>query len=200
MFFVDWVQHAVGHGGFHTGRMFADDKVFSWVFDCGARRTHKFDKYLRTWTSHHHQPIDWLFISHFDTDHVSGLNELMSRTVVQDVMIPYVNDRELAYALLYEIDRGNLDRSFIELIADPASFFLSRGAGRVIFLGSGRSEGEPVEGSPLMDAPKDREDWKIRIYPRPRPLAQRGDIDTAAASSARIQIIDSTGCDIGIAR
>lgn len=89
MISIHWVQHPIGHGGFHTGHL-SDETgaTFNWAFDCGSRRTSKFDDYLELWTSHRHSTLDWLFISHFDTDHVSGLDTLMSRSVVRDVMVP----------------------------------------------------------------------------------------------------------------
>jgi hypothetical protein len=68
-------------------------------------------------------------------------------------MVPYVNEHELAYLLLYEMGRGNLDRAFIELIADPAAFFLSRGANRVMFLRGRRADSEPVEGGIHSEGP-----------------------------------------------
>ncbi len=112
MFTVDWTQHAVGHGGFHTGRARVNYNLqFNWVFDCGARKFATFDTFLKDWTTSNQQPVHWLFISHFDNDHVSGLDTLMSRAVVHDVMVPYVNEHELALQLLYEIARGNLNRS-----------------------------------------------------------------------------------------
>ena len=135
MFFVHWEQHPVGHGGFHSGYLQdANGPTFRWAFDCGSRMTRKFDSYLRVWTLQYQQPLDWLFISHFDSDHVSGLDVLMGNTVVRDVMIPYLNDRELAFLLLHEIARDTLSRSIVELTADPAAFFLSRGATRVTYL------------------------------------------------------------------
>src|SRR4051794_17742211 len=117
---IKWIQHAVGHGGFHTAQVFTGwdaqsvgaGPSFTWVFDCGSRRTSKFDDYLRVWTRLNPQPIDWLFISHFDLDHVSGLDVLMSRNVVRDVMVPYVNERELAYSFLEEIRRDRHSPSF----------------------------------------------------------------------------------------
>jgi glyoxylase-like metal-dependent hydrolase (beta-lactamase superfamily II) len=107
MFSIDSVQHAIGHGGFHTGRARVTGGAnFNWIFDCGAKRTAVFDAYLKAWTAQRPQPVDWLFVSHFDTDHVSGLDTLMSRVVVRDVMVPYVNERELMLQLLHEISRG----------------------------------------------------------------------------------------------
>lgn len=148
----------------------ADGTRFNWVFDCGAQSGKKFKKYLMSWLRHNHEPIDWLFLSHFDFDHVSGLETLMMRSVVKNVMVPYVDDEELVYLLLDEIARGNLSRALIDLVADPAAFFLSRGAARVTFLNGGRPRGsgkpeadEPPEdgGDPLDD--KDERGWQTRI-------------------------------------
>ncbi|MGO8172491.1 hypothetical protein ACC764_18505 [Rhizobium ruizarguesonis] len=146
--FVEWIQHAAGHGGFHTGHVrLGDESVFNWIFDCGARSTANFNKLVKSWALRNRSPVDWLFISHFDTNHVSGLDTLLSSTVVDDVMLPYVNDGELAFALLHELGRANFQRSFVELVADPAEFFLSRGAQRVTFLGGPRRPEPPNSGS-----------------------------------------------------
>lgn len=73
-------------GGFHSGVMMSlGQPPFTWMFDCGAKRTAKFDVYVRRWLQRHPQPIDWLFISHFDTDHVSGLETLMSRARIPQI-------------------------------------------------------------------------------------------------------------------
>ncbi|WP_082560803.1 MBL fold metallo-hydrolase [Caulobacter sp. Root487D2Y] len=172
MFNVEWVQHAVGHGGFHTGRARADHAPpLNWIFDCGAKKTAVFDAYLKAWTTQHQQPIDWLFISHFDTDHVSGLDTLMSRAVVREVMVPYVNERELILQVLHEVDRGRLDRSFFELAADPAAFFLARGAQRVSFIRDGGPRTEAaIGGDPGPDFPRREGEWTLKVDPPARPL------------------------------
>jgi len=145
MLSIEWVQHAVGHGGFHTGRAETNRSApFTWIFDCGSRRTTRFNEYLRTWIRTHPEPVDWLFISHFDTDHVSGLETLMARAKVQDVMVPYVNEHELTVALLEEINRDRVEHWFTDLVADPASDLLSRGAERV----SRGARGSPRAGGP----------------------------------------------------
>ncbi|MGB8843862.1 MAG: MBL fold metallo-hydrolase [Aliidongia sp.] len=187
MFDVEWIQHPVGHGGFHTGRILANcNHQFSWIFDCGSRKTAMFDDFLKRWTTQNQEPIDWLFISHFDTDHVSGLDTLMSRAKVRDVMVPYVNEQELALQMLQEIDRGNLDRAFFELVADPAAFFLGRGAERVTFLRGPRSGGEPTLDSPPGEGPGDERVW---THPSPSPEQLR--VPTKfRGSEGRVQLID----------
>jgi len=170
---IQWIQHAVGHGGFHTGHLSGPTGGhFHWAFDCGAKRTAKFETYLEDWTRRTSLELDWLFVSHFDMDHVSGLDTLMSRTIVKNVMVPYLNENEFAYLLLQEIARGNLHRMLFELVADPTSFFVSRGAGRVIFLRGGSPETETVR--PDTEAPdkqKDDRGWFTLINPQPKSFS-----------------------------
>ncbi len=196
MLSVNWCQHPVGHGGFHTGVMRVNKSMFSWIFDCGSRQEKRLDLLLENWTNHLLQPVDWLFISHFDKDHVSGLNTLMARSKVRDVMVPYVNERELAYALLYEISRNNLDRFFVELVADPATFFASRGANRITFLGGNRADEGGVGEPP--DDKKPEGDWRKKIQPPPRSLREARGSQVAAPAGAQVQIVDDCQCDIEI--
>lgn len=199
MLSITWCQHPVGHGGFHTGQVTAEDGAnYTWIFDCGARRGTEFGSYLRRWTLAHQDPIDWLFVSHFDTDHANGLETLMSRSVVHDVMLPYVNDHELAVTLVHEVNRDNLDRWLFELIADPAAFFLNRGAGRVTFLGSPPRPTEDID-DPVMwgdggsDIPPN---WKVTISSRPQVLTPPKVTSVTAPAHQRVQQIRSGSCEI----
>jgi hypothetical protein len=194
---VRWVQHPIGHGGFHTGIMISPDRpTFTWIFDCGAKRTAKFDDYLRRWLRRHPQPIDWLFVSHFDTDHVSGLETLMSRAVVVDVMVPYLNERELVIQLLYEAGRNSLSRTLVELAADPAGYFLSRGAERVTFLNGGASERPELAEDPDRPLPEGR-GWEIKCYPPPRALKPPKWAKTGLTGESAVRIINGE-CDLSI--
>lgn len=196
---VRWVQHPIGHGGFHTGIMISPDHPpYTWIFDCGAKRTNKFDVYLRRWLQRHPQPIDWLFISHFDTDHVSGLETLMSRAVVVDVMVPYLNESELAVLLLYEAGRNSLTRTLVALAADPAGYFLSRGAERVTFLNGGPSERPELAEDPDRPPPKGG-GWEIKCYPSPRALKSPKWAKTDLIGESKVRIINGE-CDLSIMR
>ena len=204
---ITWIQHAIGQGGFHSGQLINKDGIrFNWIFDCGAKNSKQFENYLLDWTRRLNEPVDWLFISHFDFDHVSGLNTLMSRCVIQDVMIPYVNDEELAYVLLSEIARGNLDRTLVELIADPASFFLSRGANRIIFLNGGRpmepggrEDREPPEPPDESTAGEDGRGWTIRISKPVAALTTPAWAHSASGPS-RVGIVNGGTCAVTIVR
>lgn len=201
---IDWTQHPIGHGGFHSALMEDEHGArFTWIFDCGARSHKKFHNYLQSWTARQHGSVDWLFISHFDFDHVSGLNALMSRSIVRNVMIPYVNDSELLYSLLEEIGRGNMDRAFVEMISDPAAFFISRGASHIIFLNGADTKGgdEPESSDPPrdQDAPPNNEDdlsWNVNIdkplrtLPSPIWTKQQGSVS----------LIDGGSCSVAVSR
>lgn len=191
MFLIDWVQHAVGHGGFHTGRArVAGGADFNWIFDCGAKKTAVFDAYLKTWATQNPQPIDWLFVSHFDTDHVSGLDTLMSRVVVRDVMVPYVNEHELVLQLLHEVSRGNLGRAVFELAADPAAFFLARGAERVTFFGGSQPDRVPALDGRRPDRPRGEDSWTLKIDPLPVVLPTPPRFNSNSGHSSRVFLMD----------
>lgn len=194
---VNWVQHPIGHGGFHTGTMTSPDRPpFTWIFDCGAKKHAKFDVYLRDWLQCHPQPIDWLFISHFDLDHVSGLETLMSSAIVVDVMVPYVNERELAIQLLYEAGRGDLSRTLVELAADPAGFFLSRGAERVTFLNGDDSEPGEIAEDP--DRPSGEGDgWKVKCNPPPHKLKSPDWANTGLNGESAVRVVNGK-CDLSV--
>lgn len=197
---IKWIQHAVGHGGFHTGHLdVPGEGTFHWAFDCGSQRTAKFNEYLKSWSRRSPLTLDWLFISHFDTDHVSGLDMLMSRTVVKNVMVPYLNEREFAYLLLHEIARDNLDRTLFDLAADPTSFFVSRGADRVFYLRGRRADDEPgipEGGDP--DGRKDERGWHTAINPPPSSVLSSKMAENVALRSGEAQIIDGGFCEITI--
>ncbi|MFN4184770.1 MAG: hypothetical protein ACK4M6_08275 [Hyphomonas sp.] len=203
MTYIIWKQHAVGHGGFHTGKLFEDGELaFSWAFDCGSKSTAKFEKYLSVWSQRNSKRLNWLFVSHFDLDHVSGLNALMSCTQVQNVMVPYVDNKELILVLLREINRGRLDQTIIELTADPAFFFLSRGADRIVFLGSGGGEGPDVFDTDKLDGddrPSRDGDVKVKIKPTPSRY-RASSLISSTLSEPNVELIDSDSCDIEVSR
>ncbi|WP_312530988.1 MBL fold metallo-hydrolase [Paracoccus sp. (in: a-proteobacteria)] len=192
-----WQQHPIGHGGFHTGQAISpSNEVFCWIFDCGSRKTAKFDRYLQGWIEDNPHPINWLFISHFDTDHVSGLDRIMQRLEVRQVMVPYLENEELLISMLAEVDRGSLNRVMVELVADPASYFLSRGASQVVFLGG---PGEPEEGEGITrlggDPDHKPKGWQTKMMPELKWLPAPAWADRSHALPL-VGNVPSTSCEI----
>ena len=184
---INWVQHPVGHGGFHTGHVRRQEAAppFVWIFDCGAQALNALKDRLRLWTDAN-PLVDWLFISHFDLDHVNGLDTLMSRSKIHTVMVPYVNLEDLALLLLREASRGRLDRSLTDMAADPAGWLLDRGAERIIIVGGPEDDGDGA----LFEGPSPRGDgetpsgYLVKISPAPRPF-RGGSQPLASPASGR---------------
>jgi len=138
-------QHAVGHGGFHTGAMGRGSARLRWVYDCGSLRSAGQTRLsteierLATGTDGEKRNIDLLFISHFDRDHVSGIVELMSKVDVGTVIIPYLDDLERTIALLDDVVKNkgtNTDLAdegaLRQALFDPAGWLTGLGAARVV--------------------------------------------------------------------
>lgn len=85
--------HSVGNGTFKTGLIFNcyDENVFKWVYDCGSTSFSTLDRILKkiTTLSCWHNYIDMLVLSHFDNDHVNGVEELLKHNHIKSLVLPY---------------------------------------------------------------------------------------------------------------
>lgn len=85
--------HPVGHGTFFTGVVWNNQlrrAVFSWAYDWGSRSQHRVEKAINDqnivgWLP---QEIDFLVLSHFDNDHVNGVEHFCKRTVNPPTDLP----------------------------------------------------------------------------------------------------------------
>lgn len=197
---VLWRQYPVGHGGFHAGcaESFFPPLALFWVFDCGSRSRTPLRRELQTWAAETPKEIDWLFISHFDSDHVNGLDDLLRLKRVRSVMLPYVNEEDLAYALCEAVLEPGASW-MVDFIADPVRWLGARGVRRIFFLQGGgdesdfRPDGEPR--APEGDA--GRPGWKEAIWPRPRLVSggaqATGEPEVAVIPGGDCQIASSDG-------
>lgn len=77
----------VGHGGF----AFENIGNTNVIFDCGSDTTlSRVEMYIDCLIMHGVSHIDYLFISHFDKDHVNALKYLINSFQVKQVFIPFV--------------------------------------------------------------------------------------------------------------
>ncbi|CAI0871708.1 DNA internalization-related competence protein ComEC/Rec2 [Serratia plymuthica] len=86
--------HAVGNGTLFTGQMWERNSptYFNWVYDCGSTSEKKIlseVNNLTVWFGRHYSKIDMLVISHFDDDHVNGLELLLTNHYVKRLLLPY---------------------------------------------------------------------------------------------------------------
>ena len=107
--------HPVGHGAFYTERFYDDDgfNTANVVFDCGrfeAAKTNWSYPLFKTWIEDYvknrsglakNDVIDILFISHFHTDHINGLDYLLQNYDVKKVVIPAIAPLTVIDAICY---------------------------------------------------------------------------------------------------
>lgn len=141
-------QHAIGHGGFHSGSLGLHRPCVRWIYDCGALRSSGTTALARAIEDYvtkgarfssdlaqgreRSVRVDLLFVSHFDADHVSGLKSLLSAVAVDTVVVPYL-DPVAQFAVLAEAaaspDAGSL-AELTKLVFSPETWFRRNGGAR----------------------------------------------------------------------
>lgn len=212
MIHVHQCFNAVGHGTFFNGVAFDEchSGSFSWIYDCGSKRTTRIDQELKGldgW-GEWFEEVDLLVLSHFDDDHVNGVERLLRSRRVRTLALPYLDvGHSLACAASVSADACSASTAAFQL--DPIAWLQSRGlAGQVdtVLLVQGGPRGDddpPVDGgaTPLPGGPDDNQ----RLGdPRPdangmTPLhianAKKGTGNTAAPRTARWRHTASTVAD-----
>ena len=123
--------HTVGHGAFYTEQFYLRDNsqpCFTVVFDCGRFETakkgwsyHKYKKAIEGYVAGESgliagQEIDLLFISHFHTDHILGVEYLIANYDVKKIIIPVLTQDvifDLIYSATGSVQRINAQVDFI---------------------------------------------------------------------------------------
>jgi hypothetical protein len=136
---VKMVQHAVGQGGLHCGELTLGHKPLRWVYDCGSNQADALKREISSIAEG--DEIDLLFLSHFDSDHVNGVDLLLSQVKVHEVVLPYLNEETLVAIIARDAARGALTGVLVEAVSDLAGWFGSRGVETVTFVDSS-DEGE----------------------------------------------------------
>jgi hypothetical protein len=173
--------HAVGHGTFFTGvvRGGAGD-AFRWVYDCGSKRRTRIGKAIGRLAAWDHWPpgltIDLVAISHFDDDHINGLEALLGRYRVKWLVLPYVGLKQrLAHAAsLLGSDVSSAATAGFAL--DPLGFLAARGLsnrvdGILLIQGGEGGDGVPDFGAPLLDPNDSGDSNQLRGRPHTRASA-----------------------------
>lgn len=121
----------VGHGTFFTGLVTARDghiADFSWVYDCGSRRTTRIAGAIEDIESWHSWPekIDLFVLSHFDDDHVNGVERFLRTRSVRCLALPYMDAAQrLGQAAAVSSDPCSFSTAVFQL--DPVQWLTTRG-------------------------------------------------------------------------
>jgi hypothetical protein len=154
-------QEPVGHGGFHSGTLGFARPLFRWVYDCGSwRKRHALEKriaaFLERSRSDYDRPdIDILFLSHFDADHVNGLQALFAEhdemsTRVRTVVAPYLAPLDVFAAVGRAVARDNCPPEFLQAATDPEGYFQDKGVENLVLV---RPDEPPAPGPDGVDPP-----------------------------------------------
>ena len=141
-------QHPVGQGGMMSGQLSVPGDRFLWIYDCGSNQTAALDREIDTIAKQ--GPVDCLFLSHLDSDHVNGIEHLLSSTPVREVVLPYLNTVDRLVAAAHDIATGASTDTFLAFLSNAAGWLGDRGVERVTYIRA-RSDDEGSDGPPLRD-------------------------------------------------
>ncbi len=148
---IERAQHAIGHGGFHTGgiKLFQPPEFpnstsseseighFRYVYDCGSEHNVAFNSALLAHRSASHGCTDILFVSHLHSDHINGIERLQAMAPATTVVVPYLDVIERLIFVLSDTEVGSTSSSALEYFGDPVGWWRRRRATRIIFLQAG---------------------------------------------------------------
>ena len=159
-------QFPVGQGCFHAGLVSLEEgsNALHYIYDCGSRNQRHLRRQISRYREHT-SSVDALFVSHFDSDHVSGLDEFLGAVSVETVYIPYVNDIVLLLDIMEAEMDGNISASLIEISFNPASWFGLRGVRRVVRVLPGTPNALELDDEGNVDP----ENGELRFVGSPEP-------------------------------
>lgn len=152
-------QAAVGQGGLMNCSIVTNDRAgfsdkLNIVFDCGSVNL----DHLRSGIQflEDEEQIDILFISHLDADHCNGIDLLLAKTRVENVVLPCLDAASLTAIVCASLAEDGVPGNFRNFLADPVAWFADRGVKRVLFVkrdGDGDDAAPPF--NPDDDGPED---------------------------------------------
>lgn len=174
---AELTQHPVGHGGFFFGTVRCGKREFRWVYDCGSIGRNSKDLKREIDKVSKHRKIDALYLSHLHSDHFNGIDYLLNKCDVKQLVIPYLNGYKKVYSLLYNFEllvSGDVSEQGYniakELILNPEEFCSKRKIEKLIKVMEKRieSEDEDEEDADEESSEAEEEDLVYRWHPSPK--------------------------------
>ncbi len=155
MYKGDFVFHPVGQGCFYTGELFYNDNsLFNFVYDCGTNSEQSYIKEaVSTWpVKDEGRKINVCMISHFHSDHTSGIPQLLKNTRCDRLIIPYYTPFQ---RLMIYLESGFDDIEYKKMMQDPYGYFSGENfdIGRIIVVRGGEGNTNVSERNPNTTSP-----------------------------------------------
>jgi len=121
--------HNVGQGLFYSGKI----NDFNFVYDCGSKPVKELKKVIDIYKVENLKDnmIDVLVLSHFDYDHISGLDYLLDNVKVEYAIIPYYSPQE---KLILAFKHPQSSETYFDFLFSPVNFLFERGVKNVILV------------------------------------------------------------------
>ena len=135
--------HGVGQGLFYSSelRVYLKQKPkgFSFIYDCGSEKRQTFLrneilKYKKI--NLHSQVLNLLIISHLHKDHISGLDDLLSGSIVKQVVLPYLSAIERLYLAVSQNAMG----WYADFLSNPTEYLQNKRVETIYYLTKGEGE------------------------------------------------------------
>lgn len=157
----------IGQGLFFTGNFnhIASGKSFNMVYDCGHAKGSTNSSYIDAEIDEfssglNGEKIDMIVISHFHSDHINKITELLSKSRgAKEVYLPYLSEEDKYLYLIDNLFDGNSDKESIRsFINDPVSFLKELKVDRINFIhhndkpdDSGNTDPKPFDDNPKFE-------------------------------------------------
>jgi hypothetical protein len=191
---------SVGHGTFFTGNVRDfHGRRFCWVYDCGSKRPTRVEQaikalaYSQYWSGD--VELDMVAVSHFDDDHINGLELLLQRHSVKWLVLPFMGIKtRLAHASsLMQGEASSATTAAFTM--DPVKYLADRGLsdriGSILLIRGGPEGGAADGGGELPE--KDRsggpENFSWEDSPEDAAQYPAGFFDSYAAGNPQVKVL-----------
>ena len=194
---VCMIQHPVGQGCLSSGELGSGRRTVRWLYDCGSNQEKALRREIDGLPG---ERFDFLFLSHLDSDHVSGIDHLLSQREVREVVLPYLAEEALIAAVARDAVRGRLSGLFLDCVSDMPGWFGRRGVEFITFV-RGRDDDEEGDRTedPIPGFPRERErdgDPSLEMKWSEEPQVSREQpIEASAALPRRKAVVQEVSPD-----
>lgn len=129
---VTMTQHPVGQGGLMSGLLECHGGSLRWAYDCGSNQTEALNREIAIFAAQ--GDLQLLFLSHLDSDHVNGIDSLLAKVRVEEVVLPYLREIDRIVAVAHDAAMGTLTGGFLTFLDDIEGWLRERGVERITFI------------------------------------------------------------------